>query len=209
LLKESFPEYVRKIDQTLPIGLFNYQPVYQYWKNKSEWPVIQLGPGILTVNGTEKDYEWESFANQILMAVKSLIEAYEDNLSFNMIALRYIDSVSTNRYEFKDWQSFLNDNLNFNIQNNFENSKKLKQFHHQQVFEIDEGLLQVVVSNGKSSDDEDALVWQSAVYKTGQLQKDEIKDWISSAHTVNSNLFKNFTKEQFYASFTQSQVTGN
>ena len=201
LLKETFPEYVRKVDAVFPIGLFKYQPIHQFWKSEKEWPVIQLGPGILTVNSTEKDYEWGIYADNIKKAVDYLIDAYEGNLSFNMISLRYLDSVKVSGYDFKDWHTFLDNNLNFNIQNNFESNGRLARFHCEQVFDIAEGQLHVAVSSGKS-DEEDALVWQSAVYKVGSLQREELSEWIDSAHTVNSNLFRNFTKAPFYASFT-------
>ena len=95
----------------------------------------------------------------------------------------------------------MNENLNFNFRNNFANTDKLTRFHCEQVFDIEIGQMQVVISNGKL-EDEPALIWQSAVYNVGTMQNEQISKWINDAHAINSDLFKNFTKENFYASFT-------
>ena len=53
----------------IPDNFFINRPVYQFWAEKNQYPVFQLGPGVFTVNETEKNYEWKYFRSLILEGV--------------------------------------------------------------------------------------------------------------------------------------------
>lgn len=61
LLKNDFPHVVRKIPDDFPADLLNYSTIYQFWKGENIWPVLQLGPGIFTVNDTDKKVLLEGY----------------------------------------------------------------------------------------------------------------------------------------------------
>lgn len=58
ILEERFPYYKRIISQNIPDQLMHYNVVHQYWSGENKWPVIQLGPGIFTINCTDEEYFW-------------------------------------------------------------------------------------------------------------------------------------------------------
>ena len=55
---KDFPIYKSRLPADILVQMLGHKTVHQFWKGERNWPVLQLGPGILTVNATEKNYEW-------------------------------------------------------------------------------------------------------------------------------------------------------
>ena len=70
------------------------KPGYQFWRGELEWPVVQIGPGVLTVNETDQNYVWEeNFRPAIIHALEAVEKSYPTALEFNKMRLTYIDAV--------------------------------------------------------------------------------------------------------------------
>lgn len=66
---------------------------YRFWSEKRNWPVVQLGPGILTVN-MNKDYEdWATFKPIIENVVEKFFSSHpnKENLILERLILKYLD----------------------------------------------------------------------------------------------------------------------
>ena len=200
---DKFPIVVKKFPIDVPWQIIGNQVHYQFWTNKNTWPVLQLGPGILTVNDTEKNYEWrQTFFPMVSEAIETLCKAYSVNMSFSSFSLRYIDVVKTKDYEFNNWPDFIKDHINFVFTNQFDTRGKLKNFSFDQVFELpDGGLLQIILSNGVGADQEDVFVLQTSVNQPLETNKDGLLKKIEAAHNHTSEIFKEICKKDFYASF--------
>ncbi|WP_367363325.1 TIGR04255 family protein [Mesotoga sp.] len=46
-------------------------------KEQESWPLVQLGPGIITLNATE-DYSWDDFSYRIDRLIENFFESYPD-----------------------------------------------------------------------------------------------------------------------------------
>lgn len=92
-IRQKFP--VHKTVNTIPDNFRIFPTVqHQFWTGELTWPVVQLGPGILSVNNTEANYIWtETFHPHILWALDVLETSYEKEFVFKSAALRYIDAV--------------------------------------------------------------------------------------------------------------------
>jgi uncharacterized protein (TIGR04255 family) len=203
IIKNYFPEVVKKASADLPMQVLQYQPIYQFWSQGHSWPVIQLGPGIMTVNETDENYDWnEMFFPLIKNAIEWLNEAYDSKLNITVASLKYIDTIKIDDYNFDDWNGFINENFAFNFHNKFENSQRLKKFSFSQIFEIEnKSNLHLTISNGKNKKNQEVLIWQSAITSNNEQSVSDIVNWIDFAHIKTSELFKNITKKEFYASF--------
>lgn len=203
IVKDKFPDVIRKVPTDMPVQLLLHQPVFQFWSLSKSWPVIQLGPGIMTVNETDKKYDWdEGYFPLVKNAIDWLHEAYDSKINFIEASLKYIDNVKIDNYEFEHWNSFINQNLTFNFQNEFIDSGTLRKFSFSQVFEIENASnLHLTISNGNDKKNQEFLIWQSAVTSNDRSVISNLTDWISFAHTKTSQLFKSITKKDFYASF--------
>lgn len=203
MVSEDFPYYNPKYPAGVPVSFFNHKVMHQFWKARSEWPVVQFGPGIMTVNDTDKNYEWEeTFFPLIQTSLDRLMKSYEA-LSFTEYSLRYIDVVKPKDYHPKDWPSFIHNNLNFEFENNFNTRGELKDFQFQQSFKVNElGDLVINLSNGINNKKEDIFVWQTTLIKKDPSDLEGLLRWLNQAHRCTSEVFKEICKEDFYGSFT-------
>ncbi len=103
----------------IPDSLFANRPVYQFWSGENKYPVFQLGPGVFTVNETEKNYEWQSFRGLITEGVEWLKKSYTNKLDFSAIELKYIDAIEVDDDNQKDLAKFINDNFQIEISKYF------------------------------------------------------------------------------------------
>jgi len=205
LLMDQFPLFQRKLPPELPVQFLNNQIVYQYWTDKNTWPLMQLGPGVFTVNDTDKEYEWSGkFYPLIKSGLEALIQSYSKEPSFRMASLRYIDVVRVNDYKFDSWENFIQKNLNFKFENMFDTRGKLKQFTLTQVFETKEADdLHITISNGKNAKKEDILIWETNLINVRSFNKEELLDWADQAHAISSELFEEICQKGFYGSFNK------
>jgi len=203
-IEEEFPFHQEKIPSDIPAQLLSYKTVHQFWKSNNEWPVIQIGPGILTINETEKNYEWYSkFHPLIKLVVNHLINSY-NNINFKAVSLRYIDVVKAENYNFQNWEAFVKENINFNFDNKFDTKGQLKRFQFDQFFNLNElGELNVNLSNGLNNKKEQIFIWQTALSNGGNLTPSELFEWVIKAHECNSGIFKDICKKEFYGSFSK------
>lgn len=89
--KYPFPEQLPAAN--LPAELFPYTVQHRFRSSENGWPLVQVGPGILTVNETT-GYEWRTFSDSADHAVRALFSAHPrpSELRVRSLALRYIDA---------------------------------------------------------------------------------------------------------------------
>jgi uncharacterized protein (TIGR04255 family) len=200
-LRETYPDFKAKVPVGVPEYFFNGQAIYQFWSEQGKWPVVQLGPGIITVNDTDKNYTWANFKPRIDEALENLFEAYESKFSFESATLRYIDVIRIEDYKFSNWPKFIQENLEFSFESSFDQEHRLKAFQFDQSFDLDDlGDLNVRISSGTNKG-RDVFIWQIAVVKNEEQSGQELKRWLEKAHDHTSDLFKRICKPALYESF--------
>ncbi len=116
-VKDEYPFHEQLPTATMPDEIAGYIVQHRFRKGRDKWPLIQIGPGIITLNDTEGD-AWEDFKQRLNRVVDVLFDAYpeaEKNLKINWALLRYIDAVDFD-YEKNDIFSFLSKNLKIRIE---------------------------------------------------------------------------------------------
>lgn len=184
----------------IPDEIAGYVVQHRFRKDKDKWPLIQIGPGIITVNDTE-GYVWEDFEKRIIQAVNTLFEAYpdaENSLKVNGLLLRYIDAIVFD-FEKEDIFSFLRDPLKTNInlyQELFEGTgveKLASGFDSRFSFPAvkPKGVVHLRFARGKKRE-LDALIWETMVQSIAEdvpKTKEEIAIWIKGAHDLTDDWF--------------------
>lgn len=185
---------------TMPDGIAGYVVQHRFRKGKDKWPLIQIGPGIITLNNTEA-YVWEDFEKRIYQLLRVLFEAYpdsENNLKTNGLLLRYIDAVEYN-YEKEYIFNFLEEKLKTKIQIHGELFKKTGVSNSPLGFDLKfsfpstkpKGVVHLRFVRGKRKGI-DALVWETQVQSVGvdvPKVKDKITTWVVSAHELTDDWF--------------------
>lgn len=66
---------------------------HRFRKEKGCWPLIQVGPGIVTLNDTDS-YEWVDFSPRIKAAITAVYGAYPEPAELHVggLTLRYVDA---------------------------------------------------------------------------------------------------------------------
>ena len=89
-IKDEYPFHEQLPTATMPDELVGYVIQHRFRKNENEWPLIQIGPGIITLNDT-KGYTWDNFKEKSICMLNTLFETYPDaeiNLNVNGLSLR-------------------------------------------------------------------------------------------------------------------------
>ena len=200
-LSGEFPFHRKISPPFIPLQLLNYKPVHQFWRAQDEWPVIQLGPGILAANITEKNYIWETvFSPVIHQALDTLLKSYKETPRFQKLSLRYIDSVELGD-EYKDnFLQFIESNLQIKILRQFDIPGTFKGESISQVYNLNDGSqLQIAISSGLKNDSP-SIIWQTVILKEYKFTPEGIEEWIEYAHSTISSLFKRMLKKEYYDS---------
>ncbi len=211
LVKKEFPFHVARVPfYELAPHAFNRQAVMQFRKEPKGRPLLQLGPGVFTVNDTDKDYDWnESFKPTLLYGLEKLEEAYDGSMLYEHAVLRYIDSVRVDDYGFTDWGSFIAKNLRFSFENSFDTDMLPRDVSFQQLFDRPNGdQLQLLVGSGTNTEGERCLIWETVVSRKHAFDKEGLIAWGQEAHVYSSTIFKQFCQPEFYGSFHKIRHSG-
>ncbi len=92
-LGEEYPVYEELPTSDIPDEISGYIVQHRFRRAENSWPLVQVGPGIITLNDTES-YEWQDFCHRIEAVLDALFQEYPDKslLTTNMITLRYLDA---------------------------------------------------------------------------------------------------------------------
>jgi len=199
-VKDEYPFYEQLPTATIPDEIAGYVVQHRFRKGKDEWPLIQVGPGIITLNDTD-GYVWENFEKRISHVLDTFFEAYpstDDKITINKSLLRYIDAVSFD-YEKEDIFAFLREKMKMNIE------------IHKDLFEKTEvsrlplgldlrfsfpskepkGAMHLRFTRGKR-EDAHALIWETMVESKGNdspQSKKDITIWVKKAHQLTDDWF--------------------
>lgn len=199
-VRNEYPFHEQLPTATMPDEIAGYVVQHRFRKDKNKWPLIQIGPGIITLNDTE-GYIWEDFEKRIYHMLEVLFDAYPDtesNLKINWSLLRYIDAVDFN-YEEDNIFSFLSSNLKIHIdmyEKLFEETgvKNLPLgFDLRFSFPATKpkGAVHLRFVRGKKKN-KDALIWETQVQSVGEhapKTKEQIRAWVVDAHALTDDWF--------------------
>lgn len=172
---------------------------HRFRTKENGWPLVQVGPGIVTLNDTE-GYIWEDFGQRARGLVQNIFESYPkpDELSVSSLLLRYIDAVEFD-YNKDSAFGFLKKKLKTTIalpSQLFSNAPVTKMpigFNFQAVFPITvpKGAITVRFTIGTNKE-KPAFIWETAVHSRGNdmpKMPEEFEKWVEAAHRLTDDWF--------------------
>jgi uncharacterized protein (TIGR04255 family) len=180
----------------LPLGRVQHR----FRAKPGDWPLVQLGQGVLTLNDT-KGYSWDDFKLRAIKAMNALVEQHpaKSDLKFQSLNLRYIDAIAFNPME-ANLISFLKEKLKIG----FELPKTLfdgnvvadspDHFGLQARFPCTKPRGRVVLSFGlgRTPDNKSALLLDTQIMSDATDIPNlpiDFENWISNAHTITHDWF--------------------
>lgn len=173
---------------------------YRFWSPGKTWPVIQVGPGILTIN-INKSYEgWNKFRQTIVDIINIFTDTYPDsqNLFIDKLTLRYLNGFyysgnHSNILEFLSKYLHINLNVDFGEQKNLNpsdiNLVLTYELHESNTF------LNLKTFKGKVNNEEKLLLEiLVASNENKSIENFNIHDWLEKAHEIISSVFKSLIR---------------
>ncbi|MBN1594231.1 MAG: TIGR04255 family protein [Candidatus Coatesbacteria bacterium] len=211
-LKVEYPFHEPLPAASMPTEMAGYLIQHRFRTGDNEWPLIQVGPGLVTLNQVKDGFERGTFHRGIEKLVATLLEIYTENRRprFNRLMMRYIDAVDF------DYQSEnISDYIARTLKTDLAVSSALfvdtgisaaptsldTTFYFNS--ENPRGQLRLRFGKGRR-DDRDLLRWESIVEATGDevpQETDGITQWAGDAdeliHKVFFRMIEGEMKERF------------
>lgn len=211
-LLKDYPYYEELPTSFMPEEISVYIVQHRFRKNDKEWPLIQLGPGIMTLNDTKK-YKWTDFYKRINDAVKALLESYPENKNFkiDLLILRYVNAIEFD-FNKSNIFEFLKNNFNINIDINkkiftskINDSPENLDLNFSFVSNEPEGNLNLRFSSGKINN-KDFLIWENHFQSNKNNVPQEINTiskWVENAHNLLEKCFFEMISKNLLRRFKQ------
>lgn len=116
-LASQYPTYVPLPQANLPDAMVPHLVQHRFqMRAGSRVPIVQIGPGVLTVNHGS-DYSWDEFKGRIRNVLELFYDSYPspELLSIERVSLKYIDAFPFD-YEVNDPVDFMQKNLSVGIE---------------------------------------------------------------------------------------------
>jgi len=198
-VKQKYPFHEQLPTSTMPDEMAAYIVQHRFRTEENGWPLIQLGPGVLTVNETA-GYIWDDFKKVISEALDAFYSSYsgiKKNLIIDKLMLRYIDAVDfdfeNNAFEFLKEKMKIDVNLYEKLFEDTGISEKPLGFNFIMSFKSTKpiGVMSLRFSRGKK-DNVDAIIWETLIHSMGEDAPDikkEIMTWVNEGHELTHDWF--------------------
>jgi uncharacterized protein (TIGR04255 family) len=188
-----------------PEDMLPYVVRHRFREDKDKWPLLQLGPGVATVNFTDP-YTWDLFKKRALYLREKLVSAYDNmELKVQMLALRYrngelFDQSLNNPLDFSSQNLNTSVMLPAHIPGPVSSMAGPTNMDFSLTFDLVEprgtGIMRLGTGGRQRRDPEtnqkitdEMLIWQLEVISGGNdapalSEEGEFAHWLTSAHAV-------------------------
>jgi uncharacterized protein (TIGR04255 family) len=113
---DAYPIHETLPAARLPESMVAYSPQHLFRVASGQWPVVQIGPGILSVH-ERQEYSWKDFVWRCVETASKLVDAYPRPAEFKVeaVRLRYLDAVTFD-FTKNNLLDFLRDKFQSNVQ---------------------------------------------------------------------------------------------
>lgn len=203
LLKEDYPFRESLISPEVPIELYLSMPAHRFRTSQDDYPLVQVGPGLLTVNTTGDKYYWGDFEKKINSVLNRFSQAYKFETGQKVsLVLQYFDFLLFD-FSNDNVHEYLTNNLNLNINQSFHKSETSPiGFNFGFQYLTDVGILSIQMNRGKNLKKEDGIIIQTSILNSEMTgETNIINTWLEEAHSFSSQLFKDMMKPSMYKTF--------
>lgn len=180
-----------------------HSPTHRFRAGVNDYPLVQVGPCIVTVNTIDSKYNWDEYETRIVNVIENLQTVYALKHHHNVqLVIQYIDFL---KFDFQkgDIVKYLKDNLNLSINQEFYKGKnEANQLLLGLSFPNDLGVLSVNFGRGLDMKSNQGISINTNIFShTIKPEPTIIKEWLNKAHELCSQIFKDMTKGKLYDSF--------
>lgn len=203
-IKNKYPFRENLTPPEIPFEALKGLPVFRFRETNNSYPLIQIGPGVITINMLNDKYIWGNFQNTIHEVIDILNTIYPKIKTIKLKpALAYIDFVRIDK-KLTNSIDFINQNLNININNNIltDTQTIVSDINFTVNYKIKEDVLSLNITDGQINNTTDGIILQTKVIGANiSNENNELKTWLENSHDLSSKTFKSIIKESLYNTF--------
>jgi len=200
ILKNDYPKRENLVPAEVPIDIMKNNVMYRF-KKDTGYPLVQIGPGILTLNTIDNLYFWDNYRDEIVKVTNSLSEVFPEINQTNLfLTLTYLDFFEID-IETENVIEFINSNLNLNINQTFIKNENTKEINLTFSYKIGDNTLILDLRNGNVNNKKGIILQTKLIGNKKKYTNTEQLEWLNNAHETCSDIFKKITTENFYNSF--------
>jgi uncharacterized protein (TIGR04255 family) len=193
---EGYPFHEPLPASTMPGQIAVYVVQHRFRQSANSWPLVQLGPGIITLNDTER-CDWADFKARVPQVLDALIQAYpKGELTVNRAIFRCVNATEFN-YEEDDIFAFLGDMMGTEVKvrpSLFIDAgvkDKALALDLRFVFPSSKpaGAINLRLARGQKNTT-DAFIWETTVQSIDDdapKTKSDILKWVDQAHDLTDD----------------------
>lgn len=203
-LKVEYPHRENLIPPEVPLEVVKGNPVYRFREKPGSYPLVQIGPGLISTNTIDEKYFWKQFRNDANNVLNVLTNIYPKYSEISLTpALTYIDFFEYDKNK-ETPLNFLNSNFQLSFNDNFmrDIDSKMNDVNFTFNYQVDEKIVSLTLRNGMINNSKEGLVLQTKVLgEKTKYNTQKLIDWLESAHELSSRMFKSLTNGKMYESF--------
>jgi uncharacterized protein (TIGR04255 family) len=197
--RDEYPVHEQLATAALPDDMLGHVVQHRFRSASNDWPLVQVGPGVFTVNDTDR-YTWTDFQSRTKEAVVRLYDAHPSVRDFciQSLVLRYIDAVEYN-YREENAFGFLNEKMRVGISvpdSLFQDTgveSRPEAFSWQATFPCSKprGTVHISFATGQK-EDKPAILWETTVQSAGDAvpnMPEGFPEWVDAAHEITDDWF--------------------
>ncbi len=196
-VKKIYPFHESLPAVDVPDEITPYIIKHRFRTAKEGFPILQIGPGIFTVNDTEK-YSWVDFKKRISEGLKVLHEAHPNATNFVIkeLTLRFVNSFEFD-FNNTDVLEFLKENLGVEValkdglfKSNVEPVPKGVNLIFSFPTNNPNGTFNLIIARGKKKEVE-SLLWEMNIKSevNSHLKPKEIEVWATASQKIIHDWF--------------------
>ena len=184
----------------IPDELTPYQVKHRFRVAENRWPLVQVGPGVVTFNETQNYDTYAAFHPKAVALIRDLYEAYPEpgGPRINALLLRYIDAVQYDYHQDSVWD-FLREKMHVPVALperffcGVEVENQPSRFVWESSFScaVPKGTATLRFATGNRQGGP-AIIWEQMLRTDGEdmvQMPDEFPSWLDSAHAVTEDWF--------------------
>lgn len=213
-VNKSFPYHETLPYASLPSLFSAFKVQHRLRKDKDEWPLIQIGPGIMSINETQ-NYSWATFKPLTISIIKNLFDAHpkRDELIIERVLLRYVDGYDF-KYSKNNVFDFLKNMMKIEVKlpdkifaNGINDNPSSFSLNTSFISKKPKGFVQLKFGLGDKFGQE-AIIWESIVQSQNEevpKQPTDFDEWLETAHRLTRHCFDTLIEGELEKVFSDAK----
>lgn len=211
-LSKSYSHRVHLPASTLPTEYAPHILQYQFWTAEQRWPVVQVGPGVLTFNDAT-DYEWGIFNTRCKDLKATFLELHPDlsKIRLAKLSLKYLNAIDFDS-QSEDLLRFLSDKLHVTLRlperlfcnNGIDRHAEALAVRSSFGLTSPRGIVTITINTAQRRDGQPIIMWETYITSSGTDLEGgftEVARWLDQAHEIAEWSFHSLTAGDLERSF--------